>query len=124
MPTAGPVTQPTCTVSTGSVTLGNLPGGNWKIKSGNTIITGTGTSYPISGLTAGTYNFTVTNASGCTSTASSNIVVHAVPTVPSKVTVVMITQPTATISTGSVVLSGLPATGTINPGNIPIAGST
>ena len=59
--------QPTCTVTTGSVVVGGLPStGTWTLtrNPGNIIINGTGTSTLVSGLTAGTYYFTVTNATG------------------------------------------------------------
>lgn len=63
---AGVTIQPTCSVSTGSVVLSGLPTGNWTINPG--AITGSTASTTISGLTAGTtYNYTVTNAAGCTS---------------------------------------------------------
>jgi hypothetical protein len=84
-PTVGTITQPTCTVSTGSVVLSNLPAtGTWTvtITPVGTTTTGTETSTTISALAAGTYTFTVTNESGCTSPASANVVINAQPTVP------------------------------------------
>ncbi|MDQ1167893.1 T9SS sorting signal type C domain-containing protein [Flavobacterium sp. SORGH_AS_0622] len=65
--------------SSGSVTLTNLPSGNWTINQTGTAsqtITGTGSSHNITGLAAGNYNFTVTNASNCTSSpvAAVNII--------------------------------------------------
>ena len=67
----------------------------------------------------GTYAFTVTNAAGCTSSASANVVITAAPGSPAAPTVGTITQPTCAVVTGSVVLSGLPAGNwTINPGAI------
>ncbi|MES2650082.1 MAG: tandem-95 repeat protein, partial [Bacteroidota bacterium] len=110
-PAIGAITQPTCAVSTGSVVLNGLPAtGTWTINPG--AITGTGTTHTISGLAPGTYNYTVTNDAGCTSVASSNVVVNAVPNALTTPTVGTITQPTLVLATGSVVLSGLPATGT------------
>ena len=65
-------------VATGSVVLSGLPAvGTWTINPD--AIAGTGTSTTISGLTAGTYNYTVTNASGCTSAAPASIVINAQP---------------------------------------------
>lgn len=79
-PQVGSITQPSCFLASGSVTLNGLPAsGNWTINPGN--ISGSGTSTIISGLTSGTYNFTVTNAAGCTSVASSNIVINTQPTI-------------------------------------------
>ncbi len=80
-PTIGSITHPTCLLATGSVELSELPAtGTWTIKPGN--ISGTGTNTTIAGLSAGTYNYTVTNASGCTSVASDNVVINAQPPVP------------------------------------------
>ncbi len=122
-PTLGTITQPTCSVSTGSVILNNLPAGNWIINPG--AIAGTGSTYTKTGLVAGTYTFTVTNAMGCNSLPTPNIVVNAQPATPSAPGVGAITQPTCAVSTGSVVLSGLPAGNwTINPGAIAGTGSS
>ena len=86
-PIIGTITQPTCAVATGSVVLNGLPAtGTWMLKkspdtSGITI-TGTGTNASISGLAAGIYTFTVTNATGCTSPASDNVVINPQPVLP------------------------------------------
>jgi len=97
------------------VVLNGLPAGNWTINPGS--ISGTGTSKTISGLVAGTYSYSVTNASGCTSAASSNIVILTQPATPSAPVIGAITQPDCSTATGSVVLSGLPSGDwTINPG--------
>lgn len=74
-PTIGTITQPTC--ATGSVVLNGLPSGNWTINPG--AITGSTTSKTITGLVAGTYNYTVTNAAGCTSIASVNVIINSQP---------------------------------------------
>ena len=122
-PTADAVTQPTCTVATGSVVLSGLPAGNWTINPGG--ITGTGASTTITDLAPGTYNFTVTNDAGCISAATADVVINTPPAAPSAPVVGTITQPTCTVATGSVVLSGLPAGNwTINPGGITGTGST
>jgi len=119
--TVGIITQPTCSVTTGSVILSGLPTGNWTINPG--AITGSFSSTTIPNLAAGTYNFTVTNSVGCISAASANVVISAQPAQPTAPTVGTITQPTCSVATGSVVLSGLPAgSWTINPG--AITGST
>ena len=81
-PVAGTITQPSCTENTGSVILTGLPAtGTWTIEPGT--ITGTGNSRTITGLNPGTYNFTVTNAAGCISEASDNIVINDQPETPS-----------------------------------------
>ncbi len=124
-PLAGVVVQPNCSVATGSINLTGLPAtGTWTINPGN--ITGTGTTTTISGLTSGTYNYTVTNSSGCSSTASTDIVIQAQPTTPSTPLSAIVAQPNCSVGTGTVDLSGLPASGawTINPGNISGTGTT
>jgi YVTN family beta-propeller protein len=125
-PVVGTITQPSCSVATGSVVLSGLPpSGTWTVTRtpGGITTPGTGTSFTISGIAAGTYIFTVTNASGCVSPASGNVVIIPQPATPTAPIVGTITQPTCQLATGSVVLSGLPSgSWTINPGGI--AGST
>ena len=110
-PTVGTITQPTCALATGSVVLNGLPAsGTWTLTKspGGATTTGSGTSSTISALAEGTYTFTVTNASGCISPASANVVINAQPATPTAPTVGTITQPTCAVATGSVVLNGLP----------------
>jgi len=114
-PVIGTITQPTCTVATGSIALSVLPAsGTWTITgSPSGSATGTGTTTTISGLSAGTsYTFTVTNNLGCTSSASASGVLNAQPSTPSAPVLGTVTQPDCTTPTGSVALSGLPASGT------------
>jgi gliding motility-associated-like protein len=130
-PIVGAITQPTCSVSTGSVALSGLPAsGTWTLTAtpGGTTSTGTGTTGTFAGLPAGTtYTFTVTNAGGCISTASTSAAINTAPTAASAPIVGTITQPTCAVSTGSVALSGLPATGswtvTASPGGTTTTGS-
>ncbi|PZR20564.1 MAG: hypothetical protein DI539_10405, partial [Flavobacterium psychrophilum] len=100
------VIQPTCTTSTGSITI-NTP-------------TGTGFTYSIDGttfqtttlfanLTPGTYHITVQNASGCTS-VTPNIIINPVPTPPAVATVT-VSQPSCTVSTGSITVDTPTGTG-------------
>jgi len=70
-------TQPTCTLSTGSIVLSGLPAsGTWTLtrSPGAIQTTGTGTSTTISGLASGNYTYTVFNGS-CTSVASSSVII-------------------------------------------------
>jgi gliding motility-associated-like protein len=129
-PVIGAVTQPTCAVSTGSVELNGLPStGAWTItRSPDGVIkTGTGNNTLISGIAPGTYTFTVTNAAGCISSASSAFVISAQTSMPPAPIAGIITAPTCTLSTGSMVLNGLPSTGTWiltrYPGTVTLAGS-
>jgi len=108
-PAVGTITQPTCTLSTGSVALSGLPSGAWTINPGNR--TGSTSTATISGLVPGTYNFTVTNSSGCTSPASADVIINTQPAVPAQPVIGTVTQPTCAEATGSVVLSGLPSLG-------------
>ena len=91
-PVVGTITNPTCLIPTGSVVLSGLPStGIWTLTCtpGGITTTGTGTSTTISGLAAGTYTYTVTSSVGCTSSASSNVVIPAQPVSP--------TSPTQTV---------------------------
>jgi hypothetical protein len=124
-PTVYTITQPTCVVATGSVVLKDLPKtGTWTLNPGG--ITGTGTSKTISGLTPGTYSYTVTNSEGCTSAASASFLIDALAATPTAPKLVSVTQPTCIVPTGSKVLNGLPEKGTwtLNPGGIKGTGTS
>jgi gliding motility-associated-like protein len=123
-PSIGTITQPTCTLSTGSVILNGMPSGTWTLirNPGGITSTGSGTSTTVSGLSAGTYNFAFTNSEGCTSLFSANVVINPQPSLPAAPVVGEITHPDCESETGSVALSGLPSGNwTINPG--PVSGS-
>ena len=113
-PVVGNITQPACAVATGSVVLNGLPSvGIWTLNQtpGGVTSTGTGTSTTISGLTPGTFAFTVANAAGCISIASANVVISKQSQTPTPPVVGTVMQPTCMVTTGSVLLSGLPSTG-------------
>ena len=82
-PIIGTITQPTCSAPSGSVALSGLPSsGTWTMISNPATLTmtGTGTSALFSGLYANTsYNFTITDANGCTSTVSNAAVISPQP---------------------------------------------
>jgi gliding motility-associated-like protein len=129
-PDVGTITNLTCTVATGSVVLNGLPTtGTWTLirNPGDITTSGTGTSTTVTGLVAGTYNFTVTSAQGCISPPSADVVITPQPSSPTPPVVGAITQPTCAISTGGVSLSGLPSTGnwtlTRTPGGVTVSGS-
>jgi|WetSurMetagenome_2_1015567.scaffolds.fasta_scaffold00668_4 gliding motility-associated-like protein len=86
-PTAS-LTQPSCTVPSGSAILSGLPlNGGWTIQPG--AIIGTGSVTNISGLATGTYNFTVTDSMGCTSERSTEIFIKPQPTIKDNYTKVL-----------------------------------
>ena len=124
-PLIGTITQPaSCAVPTGSVVLNGLPAtGAWTINPG--AVAGNGTTTTITGLAAGTYNFTVSTATGCISEPSASVVINAGSAAPAAPIVGTITHPTCALATGSVILSNLPAgTWTINPGTITGSGTS
>ena len=66
------------TISANNVVLNELPSsGTWTITRtpGNNTYSGSGTSYNVTQLNPGSYTFTVTNTSGCTSLPSSLVVI-------------------------------------------------
>lgn len=101
-PTIDTVIQPTCSISTGSVQLSNLPAGQWTINPGN--ISGNTTSTIINNLAAGNYSFNVTNSFGCTSSNANLITINTVLGAP-LAPIVNITQPTCAVSTGSITIT-------------------
>ncbi|AYQ33261.1 choice-of-anchor Q domain-containing protein [Runella sp. SP2] len=129
-PVAGTITQPTCTTPTGSVALSGLPSsGTWTLTRtpGSITSTGSGSATTVSGLASGIYTFTVTNDAGCVSLVSGNVEINSQPSTPSAPVAGTITQPTCSTPTGSVVLSGLPSSGTWtltrNPGSATSTGT-
>ncbi|QIH40022.1 T9SS type B sorting domain-containing protein [Flavobacterium sp. Sr18] len=75
IPALGVPTQGTCVYTLGSTVLSGLPSGNWTINQNGTYTatySSSGSSYLITALAPGTYNFTVTNSIGCTSGTTAN----------------------------------------------------
>ena len=129
-PTVGTITQPICSLPTGSVVLNGLPAtGIWTLtrNPGGVTTTGTGTIATISSLAGGMYNYTVTNSTGCVSELSANVIIPPQPATPSAPLVGTITQPGYELPTGSIVLGGLPESGywtlTCSPGNVTTSGT-
>jgi len=112
-PTIASIVEPTCIVTTGSANISGLPStGTWTLGlTPGGSFTGTGTTFSLTNLTAGTaYAISVTNSQGCTSTPT-NFSIAAIPSNPSAPIIGAITQPTCLLPDGSVVLNGLPASG-------------
>ena len=101
-PTIGAITQPDCTVSTGNVILNGLPTGNWVINPGG--IAGNTVNFTVSSLAAGSYNFSVTNSVGCTSTLSGNVLINNVVGAP-LAPIITVVQPTCSLSLGSLTIN-------------------
>ena len=107
------VTQPNCTVTSGSIDLTNLPAGSWKLSTIPALglpISGSTSTYTLSNLTPGTtFAIRVQNSNGCFSdTILRKINPKLTPPTAPKFTTP--SQPTCTVVTGSVNLSGLPTT--------------
>lgn len=114
-PIPATITQPTCSVPTGSVVVNGLPStGNWTLTRypGTVTLSGTGSSTTIRDLLPGIYNFSVTNSDLCTSITSANVGISAQPSVPTPPVAGTIVHPTCIVPTGQVALTGLPSTGT------------
>ncbi|AND64287.1 hypothetical protein AX766_07615 [Flavobacterium covae] len=109
-PIISSITQPSCNVSTGSVSFNNLPAsGTWTVTAspGGTSITGSGSNAIFSGLTRNnTYTFTVTNSNGCTSAVSAQVLINAQPATPNAPLAGAVTQPTCATATGSFQIMG------------------
>ena len=99
-PTTGTVTQPTCSVATGSFTITNY-------NAAYTYSATPGTGVTITGATvtaaAGTYTITAT-LGVCSSIASASVTVNAQPATPSAPTTAG-TQPTCSVATGAITVT-------------------
>ena len=112
-PAIGTVTHPTCVVPTGSVVLSGLPStGTWTVTSSpdETTYQGTGTGTTISGLLPGPYTFTVTNASFCVSSPTSEVTINSNPSNPDEPVTELI-QPTCSVSKGTITITSPTGTG-------------
>ncbi|MDL2145526.1 hypothetical protein QQY79_23655, partial [Flavobacterium tructae] len=96
-PTAGTVTQPTCSVATGSFAISNY-------NAAYTYSVNPSIGVTVSGATvtapAGTYTVTATLGT-CSSVVSDDVVINAQPSTPVKPTAGTVTQPTCSVATGS-----------------------
>ncbi|KIA93617.1 hypothetical protein OA93_21670, partial [Flavobacterium sp. KMS] len=105
----GAVTQPTCTVATGSFTITNYDATktyNFTPSAGVSISAGGVVTAP-----AETYTATVTDANtGCTSAASASSTIDVQPVTPVVPTLGAVTQPTCATATGSFTITNYDAT--------------
>jgi hypothetical protein len=104
-PIVGTITQPTCSVATGSVVLSGLPVGG-AINPG--AISYTGTTCTISGLGTGTYNYTVSNGT-CASAVSTSVTIDPQPGTPNKPIITSYSLPTFADNDGTITLGNLPS---------------
>lgn len=128
-PTVGTTTQPTCTVSTGSVALSGLPSsGTWTLTAspGGATLTSTGTTASFTGLTPGSaYTFIVSQgaclsaASAASATIAAAPVIPAAPTVSSPVSYCKGVTAVALTATGSNLLWYTVATGGTGSSSAP-----
>ena len=104
-PTAD-VTQPSCTVPTGTITVtSSISGLSFSINGVNY----TNTTGVFTGLNPGNYNLTAKNSYECIS-AATPIVINTVPGAPTAPTV-NVTQPTCTLATGTITITAPTGTG-------------
>ena len=132
-PTATVSTQPTCSISTGTITVtapANGVGITYTITGTNPVVAPiTNATGLFAGLNTGIYDVTVTD-NGCESTATT-LIVNAVPAAPTAPTATVTTQPTCSVSTGTITVTA-PANGTgitytvtgTNPVVAPITNAT
>lgn len=117
------VTQPTCAVPTGTITVTAPTGAgyNYSINGGTTWQTGT----LFTGVIPGTYTITTQNAGGCTS-VTGTITINTPPGAPAPATVT-VTQPTCSVSTGTIAVTAPTGAGfsySINGGTTWQTGTT
>lgn len=97
-PSLSSVTQPTCTVSTGTFTISNYDAAYTYAVSPSTGVTVSGNTIT---APAGTYTVVATATGGCTSSPSTSVLINAQPVTPGAPTLSAVTQPTCAVSTGS-----------------------
>ena len=124
------LTQPTCGVATGTITVTSPATGagiSYTVTGTNPVVAGvTNTTGIFSGLASGDYDVTTTNAEPCTSLAT-NVTIDAQPITP-VAPVASLTQPTCGVGTGTITVTS-PATGagisyTVTGTNPVVAGVT
>ena len=127
-PLTGSVTQPTCTVATGSFAISNYNSGYTYSATPSAGVTFSGST-----VTAPAGSYTITATLGvCTSIPSSSKVVNVQPVTPPQPTISSLVQPSCAVSTGSFTISNhsntytytiVPTTGVTMTGSSVIAPS-
>ncbi len=126
-PVIAKITQPTCTISTGNVDLSGLPAtGDWiiSVSPGGIEYSGSGSTMTIQSLPTGSYTFSVSLSALCNSPPSENAVINEQPVIPAAPMAGEITSPTCAVPFGSVILAGMPASGTWTLTRYPGAAET
>jgi hypothetical protein len=100
-PTASVIAQPTCAVSTGTITVTAPIGAGYTYSVDGTNYQ-SGTTF--SGLATGSYNMTVKNSDGCISAATA-LTINAQPLTPAAPTASVTVQPTCGVSTGTITVT-------------------
>jgi len=101
-PIIGAVTQPDCSVSTGSFTITNYDASYTYTVAPSTGVTVSGNKVT---APAGTYSVTASSSAGCTSPVSSSVIVTAQPLTPAAPTASVTAQPTCAVSTGTITVT-------------------
>ena len=108
VPTASVTLQPTCSISTGTITV-TAPTGAGHTYSVDGTNYQTGTTF--NGLSTGSYSVTVKNGDGCIS-AALPLTVNAQPTTPAQPLLSSVTQPTCSTPNGSFTITNYNAANT------------
>ena len=96
------VTQPTCVLATGTITVTSPTGTGLTYSIDGSIYTNTTGTF--SGVAPGVYSVTVRNTAGCTSNPTS-VTVNAQPPTPVAPTATVTQQPNCTLATGTITVS-------------------
>lgn len=121
--------QPTCIKQFGHIILSGLPDKTWELMTSRATqgIEGFGQEFTVTSLKEGTYSFRVINSSGCSSSASEEVIIKSPPPIAIAPSIGPLSQPTCSQPKGNIQLLGLPASGTwtvkINPGEKTISGT-
>lgn len=118
------LTQPTCSVATGTITITAPNGFGMTYSNDGSIYTNSTGIFPL--VTSGTYSITAKSSAGCISSATS-VTINAQPATPVQPTVGSVTQPTCSVATGSFLITNYNASYTyaVTPSQgVTVSGST